>query len=553
MIAQLHRDKADRHYRNQRSEEAVREYTDTIGFLEPSYVIKQFLDPQHAHFLIDYLEALQAKQGISARESAKRLQTTLLFNCSTELRRTDAIRATIDKTIAAGAELFDVETAVEVLSRDGYGEDAGRLAQAFGKHESDLQLLLEGGEYAVIADYLPRIPPAAVLKYGPVLLDHLPDARKREFAVFVVRLATPDPTQFRTVFALDQAVYFFFLKELARAAPQKLSQFLWDDFVACAVAQSPRDLPAIVSNPAAAYSSEQALIVLREAWNIRSAEASPTPQQLQDLAQLRVALRVLSDKCRMYGEILEIAETHELVAICETYAAQTPSVWRESLKRAIDKKNIPVAKELVSLIIARDILPFNAVLAIIAKAPNCQYDAVREFAVTALQRLAADVREREVGLDEIDAELVRTHRRIDALANDYFAVKPAACKGCTTGIDLPARHFRCGHNFTWTMARTGAASPADLNNVNTISVFQQAVASHNAANGTNLAYVNIESATKQVVSGFNFKGVLNVTNNGVAEKYDVTVWQKAGVIVLRSVPRSGRIVLLRRPAIPACA
>jgi len=78
------------------------------------------------------------------------------------------------------------------------------------------------------------------------------------------------------------------------------------------------------------------------------------------------------------------------------------------------------------------------------------------------------------------------------------------------------------------MARTGAAAPADLNDANLISVFQQAVTSHNATAGTNLVYVGVESATKQVVSGFNFKGVLNVTNNGAPEKYNVTVWQKAG-------------------------
>jgi hypothetical protein len=43
---------------------------------------------------------------------------------------------------------------------------------------------------------------------------------------------------------------------------------------------------------------------------------------------------------------------------------------------------------------------------------------------------------------------------------------------------------------------------------------------YKASNGTNLFFVSIESATKQVVSGFNFKGIINVTNNGNPEKYD---------------------------------
>ena len=35
---------------------AVEQYSKTIGFLEPSYVIRRFLDARHIHFLTDYLQ-----------------------------------------------------------------------------------------------------------------------------------------------------------------------------------------------------------------------------------------------------------------------------------------------------------------------------------------------------------------------------------------------------------------------------------------------------------------------------------------------------------------
>jgi hypothetical protein len=76
--------------------------------------------------------------------------------------------------------------------------------------------------------------------------------------------------------------------------------------------------------------------------------------------------------------------------------------------------------------------------------------------------------------------------------------------------------------------RLGGASSADVTDRNTISVFRQAVTSRNSTNNTNLPFVSIQAATKHVVSGFNFKGIINVTNNGAREQYDVTVWQKAG-------------------------
>jgi hypothetical protein len=78
------------------------------------------------------------------------------------------------------------------------------------------------------------------------------------------------------------------------------------------------------------------------------------------------------------------------------------------------------------------------------------------------------------------------------------------------------------------MSLCGGHSPADVNDENLISVFKQGVDSYNAQNSASLQFVSVESATKQVVAGFNFKGVINVLEGGAAAKYQVTVWQKPG-------------------------
>lgn len=43
--------------------EAVEKYIDTIGFLNPSYVIQKFLDVQRLESLTTYLKALRDKSG----------------------------------------------------------------------------------------------------------------------------------------------------------------------------------------------------------------------------------------------------------------------------------------------------------------------------------------------------------------------------------------------------------------------------------------------------------------------------------------------------------
>jgi hypothetical protein len=78
------------------------------------------------------------------------------------------------------------------------------------------------------------------------------------------------------------------------------------------------------------------------------------------------------------------------------------------------------------------------------------------------------------------------------------------------------------------MAKAGAPGAIDVNDADAIAVFKQGIDSYNAKNSASIVFVSVESATKQVVSGFNFKGVLNVTDGGAAAKYQVTVWQKAG-------------------------
>jgi hypothetical protein len=78
------------------------------------------------------------------------------------------------------------------------------------------------------------------------------------------------------------------------------------------------------------------------------------------------------------------------------------------------------------------------------------------------------------------------------------------------------------------MTVVGGHADTDVNDPNTIAVFKQGVEQYNAKNSTSLVFVSVESATKQVVSGFNFKGVVNVTDGGAAAKYQATVWQKAG-------------------------
>lgn len=59
---------------------AIEQYVKTIGTLEPSYVIRKFLDAQKIHHLTAYLQSLHRK-GLASED-----HTTLLLNCYTKLK-----------------------------------------------------------------------------------------------------------------------------------------------------------------------------------------------------------------------------------------------------------------------------------------------------------------------------------------------------------------------------------------------------------------------------------------------------------------------------------
>ncbi|XP_039431655.1 vacuolar protein sorting-associated protein 11 homolog [Culex pipiens pallens] len=149
---------------------SVDQYTKTIGFLEPSYVIRRFLDARHIHYLTDYLQAIHK----SGRASAD--HTTLLLNCFTRLDRTEQLKQFLENENKLN--LFDVDVAIKVC-RNASVEQALALAKAHGKHDLCLSILTEDlCRYEDALKYISQLDfheaERNVKKYGFLLMEHCP-------------------------------------------------------------------------------------------------------------------------------------------------------------------------------------------------------------------------------------------------------------------------------------------------------------------------------------------------------------------------------------------
>ncbi|XP_055550391.1 vacuolar protein sorting-associated protein 11 homolog [Wyeomyia smithii] len=150
---------------------SVDQYIKTIGFLEPSYVIRRFLDARHIHYLTDYLQAIHK----SGRASAD--HTTLLLNCFTRLDRTEQLQQFLENENKLN--LFDVDVAIKVC-RNASVEQALALAKAHGKHDLCLSILTEDlCRYEAALQYIQQLEFSEaernVKKYGLLLMEHCPE------------------------------------------------------------------------------------------------------------------------------------------------------------------------------------------------------------------------------------------------------------------------------------------------------------------------------------------------------------------------------------------
>lgn len=146
-VAEIQRKYGDYLYSKQDYDGAMSQYIHTIGFLEPSYVVRLFLDAHRIRNLTNYLELLHDSGHANADH------TTLLLNCYIKLQdipkldafllgsKPDAMpkgkpgsQGSVDEYRAR----FDVATVIKVCRSAGYFQHAEQVAKR--AHEQDLRL-----------------------------------------------------------------------------------------------------------------------------------------------------------------------------------------------------------------------------------------------------------------------------------------------------------------------------------------------------------------------------------------------------------------------------
>uniref|UniRef100_A0A5K3FHI8 Vacuolar protein sorting-associated protein 11 homolog n=1 Tax=Mesocestoides corti TaxID=53468 RepID=A0A5K3FHI8_MESCO len=141
-LAHIHRRYADHLFSQKQYDMAVKEYIQTIGTVEASYVVLRFLESGLINHLTRYLEALHLPENV-ARGCLTKDHTALLLNSYARLDDSERIDAFL-RTLANQPHIdSDFFACINVLRRAGYPHQALTLARLTSNTADCIQILAE--------------------------------------------------------------------------------------------------------------------------------------------------------------------------------------------------------------------------------------------------------------------------------------------------------------------------------------------------------------------------------------------------------------------------
>ena len=425
---------------------AIDNYIKTIGCLEPSYVIRKFLDAHKIHYLTAYLQALHT-QG-----QANEDHTTLLLNCYTKLKD----KSKLDEFIFKDREKidFDVAVAIKVCRQANYYEHALALAKDHGFDDMYLEIIFDLKHYPQGLEYIQKLDMSQKLKsmqaYGSLLMKHLP----QETTDFLKKVCVEDP---------DRAVPDDFLHLFVRnneGLLDFLEQMIDDDRVDCSEViynnllehylhhyktqsqnqgglKEEQKILDILSSPKLSYDNDQALV----------------------LCQLHNFLRgtlYLYEKKGLHEQILKLhLEMNNLkdgLNTCRQFGDQHPNLWVEALTLLGDCSNtlpetVQVIEEILNTIEEKALMSPLLVVRTLAGSPVANLGIVRRYLLNVYQNEEKQIDEHAKIIAQYQVDTEKVRGRIHELKSNALTLQQSKCSACQQSLELPTLHFLCGHSY----------------------------------------------------------------------------------------------------------
>jgi len=463
---------------------AMEQYINIIERIEPSYVIRKYLDAQRIKNLTEFLEKLHEVKRANPDH------TTLLLNCYTKLKDDEKLKKFVNDD-----QEFDVETAIKVCRQSGYHNYASQLAKKHKEHDWYLKIQLEDlGMHLKAVGYIRHLDFHAaeknMKKYGKTLMRKAPEK--------TCQLLTDLCTDYRPLSGGDAGPARGEDKEVALAAeggntkvksrPQDFIHIFVDhpielqSFLEYIVKHEPacdsivyntllelylRDYD-LVSKPtddeegpedeeevaaeAKRQNHQAALALLQDPASTYDDDHALCLVQMFDF---KPGMLFLYEKLKLYNEIvqhhMENNEYPAIIANCKKFGHIDPNLWVQVLSYfALKDEGEDCHRWIMDVLnnIEREkLLPPLLVVQILSQNDKTPLAVVKDYITRRLKEERLSIEEDQKLISELRVETEGMRSEIHKLQTKAKVFSDTSCSVCNQRLDLPAVHFLCGHSF----------------------------------------------------------------------------------------------------------
>ncbi|XP_065898178.1 vacuolar protein sorting-associated protein 11 homolog [Dysidea avara] len=421
---------------------AIAQYILTIGKLEPSYVIRKFLDAQMIRNLTAYLQALHEKGAANTDH------TTLLLNCYTKLKDVQKLDEFIKSDKAL---IFDVETAIKVCRQSNYHKHALFLAEKYKQHDWYVKIQLEDiNQYHDALDYIKRCPPQSIpdlmVTYGKTLMNEMPDETTDFISEVCKDQEKAQPSDYLHIFVNKPQHLLKFLEKMVSlhgdSLPPVMSNTLLELYMT-----SMDELPP---NTQERGNREAKTLEL-----LKSKSAKYDIDHALVLAQMhnfKAGILYLYEKAKLFQQILHYHMEHKdynsVMDTCRRHGMRDPHLWVQALsyfgsQPAANKKIEEVLKHIEDT----NLLPPLMVVQILAEHDVATLADIKGYISHRLQEENQQIAKDEKMIKQYREETAKMRQQIEDLRTGAQVFQVIKCSMCTNHLTLPAVHFLCHHSF----------------------------------------------------------------------------------------------------------
>lgn len=445
---------------------AVEQYIKTIGYLEPSYVIRRFLDSRHTQYLTDYLQNVH-KEGRASTD-----HTTLLLNCFTRLDRIAELKVFLENY---KQNHFDIDVAIRVC-RKSCIDEALELAKFNNKHELAVGILIEDLKlFPDAVDYIAKLSyddaEINLMKHGNLLMEHCPvkvvELLKKLCTDYIVKKCeepTPDIDMDDDIFAYRNGGFM----DRERATPEDFIHLFSDskqiiEYIEYLIVNLPTCSKVLYNSLIEHYLTLWKIADEKLNLERRLVDLIKNYNQFYDDNHVLVlcqtyefwlgAMLIYEEK-KLYNLIvrhhLATKDYTSLYVLCKRLGTVDPGIWLHTLNGLKNTNQVPTSflQEILQVIAVEKLqspLQVLGALTAIENGPNLS--SVRQYFSQIFQK-ESDV----MGQDGIAAEKYRSEseelkKNISALTNEPVEFRGSLCDACHQPLVLPALFFLCKHSF----------------------------------------------------------------------------------------------------------